>query len=431
MAQATVLVVHGEPLTRASVSECLQRDGHRVLEAASAAAALRQLSEGVDLVLVDHRLRDGSAVALRRRSMEVDADVQLVMPTAPEQVKTLPRGKPPAARTTNRDEISVAVERALDMRRIRRELRQCRAEAAKTCTLHSIVGNSPAMTALRHLVARIATTAPSSPVLLAGESGTGKDLVAKVIHYSSERAARPFIKVTCSTSEDRLPERGVLESADGGTVLLDDISAMAPTNQARLLQLLDERPFRRDGDTGETAVDVRVIAASSRDLDQEVVRGRFRADLYDRLSVLPIGLPALRNHPEDIPLLVEYLIDTFNAELGKSILGATTSAYLVLQRYHWPGNIRELRNVVERAMLLAEGPRLEERDFAVLEGGNPREKAIELPASGIDLEQLEKDLVTQALRRCGGNQTRAAALLGLNRDQIRYRIEKFNLTAAG
>ncbi len=301
------------------------------------------------------------------------------------------------------------------------------------------------MTALRHLVARIATS-PASTVLLTGESGTGKDLVAKIIHYTSERSARPFMNITCSAlpehlleselfghergafTDARLQKRGLLETADGGTVFLDEIAEMVPALQAKLLRFLEEKAFKRVGGSADIRVDVRVIAATNRNLEEEVTAGRFRSDLFYRLNVLPIAIPTLRSHPEDVPLLVEYFIDGFNAEFRKRVLGASPSAYTVLQRYGWPGNVRELRNVVERAMLLSDDDRLEARDFAGLASGTGPSGDIELPANGLELEQLEKSLVIQALRRSGGNQTRAAGLLGLNRDQIRYRIEKFGLT---
>jgi transcriptional regulator with PAS, ATPase and Fis domain len=300
------------------------------------------------------------------------------------------------------------------------------------------------MTALRHLVARVAVS-PSSTVLLTGESGTGKDLVAKVIHYSSDRAGRPFMNITCSAlpehlleselfghergafTDARLQKKGLLETADGGTVFLDEIGEMTPALQAKLLRFLEDKTFKRVGGSSDIRVDVRVIAATNRNLETEVKQSRFRFDLFYRLNVLPVAVPPLRTHTEDVPLLVEYFIDGFNTEFRKRVLGATPAAYTVLQQYGWPGNVRELRNVIERAMLLSDGDRLEARDFPALSATVGTGNEFELPAQGVDLEKLERSLVIQALRRSGGNQTRAGALLGLNRDQIRYRIEKFDL----
>jgi transcriptional regulator with PAS, ATPase and Fis domain len=205
---------------------------------------------------------------------------------------------------------------------------------------------------------------------------------------------------------------------------------MVAALQAKLLRFLEEKSFKRVGGASDIHVDVRIVAATNRNLEEEVAKGRFRADLFYRLNVLPISMPPLRAHTEDVPLLVEYFIDGFNGEFRKRVLGASPTAYTVLERYGWPGNVRELRNVVERAMLLSDNQRLEAKDFAALTNGATSSDGFELPASGVDVEQLERSLVIQALRRAGGNQTRAAALLGLNRDQIRYRIEKFGLTTS-
>jgi transcriptional regulator with PAS, ATPase and Fis domain len=283
-------------------------------------------------------------------------------------------------------------------------------------------------------------------VLLTGESGTGKDLAAKVIHYASDRATRPFMNITCSalpealleselfghergafTSADR-QKRGLLETADGGTVFLDEIGEMAPMLQAKLLRFLEERAFKRVGGTADIRVQVRVIAATNRNLEDEVKRGRFREDLYYRLNVMPIGMPALRQRPDDIPALIAYYVDSYNAEFRKRIRRVAPSAMERLKTYPWPGNVRELRNAVERAMLLAEGDELTLDHFPIVEKRTgDLSESVDLPAGGIDLEQLERSLVVQALQRSGWNQTRAATLLGVNRDQIRYRIEKFKL----
>ena len=231
-------------------------------------------------------------------------------------------------------------------------------------------------------------------------------------------------------TDARLQKRGLLESADGGTVFLDEIGEMVPALQAKLLRFLEEKTFKRVGGSADIHVDVRVVAATNRTLEEEVAKGRFRSDLFYRLNVLPIAMPPLRTHIEDVPLLVEYLHRRIQRGVSEEVLGASPAAYTRLQHYGWPGNVREMRNVVERAMLLSDGTRLEARDFAALTGTAASPDAFELPANGVDLEQLEHSLVVQALKRSAGNQTRAAGLLGLNRDQIRYRIEKFGLTLA-
>ncbi len=450
MSKATILIVDDEALIRWSLSERLKSDGYDVLEADTGRAALERVVDGVDLVLLDYRLPDTDGVTVLRKIKEIDQDILVVLLTAYANVETAVEAMKLGAyhfanKPFNLDDVAATVARALETTRLRREVRHYRANAARPYSLDRIIGSSPEITALRHLVARVAAS-PASTVLLTGESGTGKDLMAKVIHYSSDRATRAFMNITCSAlpeqlleselfghergafTDARMQKRGLLETADGGTVFLDEIGEMTPGLQAKLLRFLEEKSFKRVGGAADIRVDVRVIAATNRDLEEEVSKGRFRGDLFYRLDVLPVSMPPLRNHPGDIPALIEFFIDAFNSEFRKRILGATPAAYAVLQAYGWPGNVRELRNVVERAMLLCEGDRLDARDFGALRGSAPGADGFELPAKGIDLEQLERSLVSQALKRCNGNQTRAGALLGLNRDQIRYRIEKFSLT---
>jgi two-component system, NtrC family, response regulator AtoC len=452
MPNATVLVVDDEALIRWSLTERLKSEGYDVLEADTGRAALERLAEGVDLVLLDYRLPDTDGVSVLRKIKELDQDILVILLTAYASVDTAVEAMKLGAyhfanKPFNLDEVATLVERALETTRLRREVRQFRTNAAAPYSLQRLVGSSSAVTALRHLVARVAIS-PSSTVLLTGESGTGKDLVAKIIHYTSDRASRPFMNITCSAlpeqlleselfghergafTDARLQKKGLLETADGGTVFLDEIGEMTPALQAKLLRFLEEKTFKRVGGTTDIRVDVRVIAATNRNLEDEVAKSQFRSDLFYRLNVLPIAMPALRSHPEDIPLLVEYFIDGFNSEFRKKVLGATPATYAVLQRYGWPGNVRELRNVIERAMLLSDHDRLDGSDFAGLSQPLTAGEEFELPAKGVDLEQLERSLVIQALKRSGGNQTRAGALLGLNRDQIRYRIEKFALATA-
>jgi DNA-binding NtrC family response regulator len=450
MHNATVLIVDDEELIRWSLRERLRSEGYDTLEAATGGAALEQFREGVDLVLLDYRLPDTDGLAVLRELKKVDPDVLVILLTSFVSVETAVEAMKLGAfhfanKPFNLDEVAATVGRALETTRLRREVKQLRANEARPYSLQAIVGRSAAMESMRQLVGKVAGS-PASTVLLTGESGTGKDLVAKVIHYNSTRCTRPFMNITCSAlpehlleselfghergafTDARMQKRGLLESADGGTVFLDEIGEMVPALQAKLLRFLEEKSFKRVGGAADIHVDVRVIAATNRNLEEEVSKGRFRSDLFYRLNVLPMRLPALREHGEDVPMLVEYFIDTYNTEFKKRILGISSNAAALLQGYGWPGNVRELRNVVERAMLLAEGDRLEAKDFGVLKAGAGAGDPFELPAGGVDLEDLERSLVVQALRRAGGNQTKAAGLLGLNRDQIRYRIEKFGLS---
>jgi two-component system, NtrC family, response regulator AtoC len=450
MPSPTILVVDDEALIRWSLTERLTSEGYHVLEAETGRQALEKLREGVDLVLLDFKLPDTDGVTVLRKIKEVDPDILVILLTAFATIETAVEAMKIGAyhfanKPFNLDDIVAMVGRALETTRLRREVRQLRAREARPYSLNNIVGVSDEIADLRTLVARVATS-PASTVLLTGESGTGKDLVAKVLHYSSDRSTRPFMNITCSAlpeplleselfghergafTDARMQKRGMLESADGGTIFLDEIGEMVPALQAKLLRFLEEKAFKRVGATTDIHVDVRVIAATNRNLEEEVAKGRFRSDLFYRLNVLPITLPPLRSHVEDIPVLTAFFIDGFNREFRKSVLGAPPATLRLLQSYGWPGNVRELRNVIERAMLLCDSDRLEPSEFAALRMTAASADAFELPAGGLDLEELERSLVTQALKRSGGNQTKAATLLGLNRDQIRYRIEKFGLS---
>ncbi|HSL24554.1 MAG TPA: sigma-54 dependent transcriptional regulator [Vicinamibacterales bacterium] len=449
MSQATVLVVDDEALVRWSLNERLTQDGHHVIEAGTGREALERAAEGIDLALLDYRLPDSDGIAILARLKERDRDLPVILLTAHSTIELAVEAMKAGAyhyanKPFNLDEVSMLVDKALETTRLRREVRALRASEGAPYSIDSLVGASPRAAGLKALIAKVAASRAST-VLLTGESGTGKDLAAKIIHYNSDRAGRPFMNITCSALPETLLESelfghergaftdarqqktGLLESADGGTVFLDEIGEMMPALQSKLLRFLEERMFRRVGGSADIRVDVRVIAATNRDLEEAVKEGKFREDLYYRLNVMRLELPPLRERRGDVPVLTAYFVDRFNTEFRKNVKGVTRAAEELLARYTWPGNIRELRNAVERAMLLAEGERLDESDFALLSGKRQVEAGFELPADGVDLETLERDLVKQALRRTGGNQTKAAALLGLNRDQIRYRIEKFGL----
>src|SRR5215204_5284032 len=451
MPAATVLVVDDEPLIRWTLSERLSQDGLSVAEADTAKAALSRFGPEIDLVLLDFKLPDSDGLQVLKAMKARDPDVPVILLTAFSSIETAVEAMKQGAyhyanKPFNLDELAMVVQKALETTRLRREVKVLRASRSEPYAINRIVGDSEPIARLKGLLQKIASS-PASTVLLRGESGTGKDLAAKTIHFNSDRSARPFMNITCSALPDALLESelfghergaftdarqqkiGLLESADGGTVFLDEIGEMVPALQAKLLRVLEEKAFKRVGGAQDIRVDVRVIAATNRNLEDTVRQGTFREDLYYRLNVLPLVLPPLRGHASDIPALVRHYVDGFNREFRKTVTGVSPDAMKGLESYPWPGNIRELRNAVERAMLLTESDTLLPDHFPVLTPRAQATQGVELPAGGIDLEQLERDLVVQALARTNGNQTRAAALLGLNRDQIRYRIEKFGLKA--
>ncbi len=446
---ATILVVDDEQLIRWSLSERLTSEGYDIVEAGLARDALQKFGPDIDLVLLDFRLPDADGLSVLKKMKTAQPDVPVILLTAFSSVETAVEAMKQGAyhyanKPFNLDEIALVVQKALETTALRREVKSLRASRSEPFSVSRIVGESPAMAHLKALLQRIATS-PASTVLLMGESGTGKDLAAKVIHYNSDRASRAFMNITCSALPEALLESelfghergaftdarnqktGLLESADGGTVFLDEIGEMVPALQAKMLRFLEEKAFKRVGGAGDIRVDVRVIAATNRNLEEAVAQGKFREDLYYRLNVMQVQLPSLRDHASDIPLLINFYIDQFNREFRKQVRGVSPDALEVLRGYRWPGNIRELRNAVERAMLLADGDWLLPEHFPMAATRRTSEGRFDLPEDGVSLEQVERELVMQALRRTGWNHTKAAALLGLNRDQIRDRVVKFGL----
>ncbi len=456
-APARILVVDDEKLIRWSVGERLQRDGYEVIAAESGEQALEMLSaDAPDLMLLDVRLPGLDGLATLQRALAIHPDVTVLMMSAHSTVDIAVEAMKHGAidflvKPFPFQSLDAAVQRALSTARTRRQIAALTAERKGGVeALGALVGKSSAIEQVRNMAARLAAS-DATTVLIEGESGSGKEVVARAIHFGSARADRPFLQVNCAALPEHLLEselfghergaftdahsqkRGLFESADGGSVLLDEIGDLPAGGQAKLLRLLENKTFRRVGGVTELRADVRVLAATNADLEERVSDGRFRADLFFRLNVVRIRVPPLREHPEDIPLLAAHFIARFNQEMKRSMRGVSSTAMDLLQAHPWPGNIRELRNVVERAFILhasAEDLRPEHLPSELRCDAPPRKAekpAPAMPPEGLVLDDVERKLIGDALERSSGNQSRAARLLGISRDTLRYRLKKHGL----
>jgi len=450
-----ILVVDDDEAIRWTLREALQSWGFATVEAGSVAEALKQFhAELPAAVLLDIDLPDGSGLDVLREIKREQAEAIVIMITGNVQVdNTISALRGGAydfiAKPLNLEELRVTLRNAIETRQLRREVAQVRKERAREFNFRQIVGESPAMKKMLSLAAKVAESEVSS-VLLQGESGTGKDLVAKAIHYGSERSEGPFVAINCAAlpatlieselfgyekgafTDAKARKEGLFEQAEGGTLLLDEIGELELSLQAKLLRVLEEGAFRRVGGLKDIPLDVRVLAASNRDLKAESEAGRFRLDLYYRLSIIQIDIPPLRERGDDVLLLSQHYIDTIGARLKRNkVTGLSAETQEVFRSYEWPGNVRELRNVIERALILEDADKITSE---YLPGGllapthnpAPSEAATRfvLPEQGISLDEAERSFVRQAIQRSGGNQTRAAELLGISRDQLRYRLKK-------
>lgn len=449
-----VLIIEDESLIRWSLRQKFQQRGYEVTEAENGEAALAALASGVyDLIMLDYKLPDMTGLDILRQMRETDSDVVVIMITAysniEDAVEAIKLGAYDyVAKPFQMDQLLITVDKALETTQLRRQVRELRNRLQHEFGFDRIIGQHPSMLQLFDVINSVAR-ASSSTVFLRGETGTGKDLVAGVIHYNSDRAPKPFMNITCTAISETLLEselfghekgaftdartqkKGLFELADGGTVFLDEVGDMSPALQAKLLHFLESRKFRRIGGAVEIAVDVRVIAATHRDIEQAIQTGQFRKDLLYRLNVVPIFLPPLRDRGDDVRLLADHFLNIYSREFKKPVVTVQPEAYAKLTGYGWPGNVRELRNVIERAVLLCKDDVLKPADL-VLGSGQPASvedtlAGLDLPPGGLDFDQLENKLLRQALARSAGNQTKAAKLLNLSRDTFRYRLEKHGL----
>jgi DNA-binding NtrC family response regulator len=448
-------VVDDDELTRIWLSEHLVAAGYTVKGAATGKGALDLVQEaGPALMLLDLRLPDANGLALIERFREIDRDLAIVIITAYGEIETAVQAVKAGAfhflqKPPDLDDLLITIEKGLEARRLRQKVAVLQEQDSCQFADVKLVGCSATLRELAQTVEKLAR-ADSATVLLRGESGTGKDLVARAIHARSNRSDLPFLQINCTALPEHLVEselfghergaftdarerkKGLAELADGGVLFLDEIGDMPPTAQAKLLRFLEDSTFKRVGGTSDVTVDVRVIAATNRDLESAIEDHAFRSDLYYRLNVVPVYIPPLREHPEDITPLVDYFVKRLARDLKREPPSLTTAAIGVLEAYSWPGNVRELRNVLERALILedTEEIRPEHLPAEIRTGSaapNAKGSLIQLPVEGIRVTDVEATLVRQALARTNGNITQAARLLGLTRDTLRYRMQKYDL----
>jgi two-component system response regulator AtoC len=454
MSGERILVIDDEKLIRLTLAEELGVLGYAVAgfgtaaEGRAAAAAAEY-----DLVLLDYRLPDGDGLEVLRDLVSRDADRPVILMTAYSSIETAVKAiKLGAFDYVNKpfeiDELAIRIAHGLERTALRREVRLHSSKLKEQHGIGRIIGASPAVDRLREQLLRIARSGAST-VLVRGESGSGKDVFARALHYESDRARMPFVNVTCTAIPESLLEselfghekgaftdaktgkKGMFEMARGGTLFLDEIGDMPPVLQAKLLRFLEERSFRRVGGTEDISVDVRIVAATNRDLEDAVKAGAFRADLYYRLKVIQIDVPPLRDREDDVARIAQAFADQLAAELKKRRRTLSREALALLRAYPWPGNVRELRNAVERAMILGVSEEILPEDLPaeIRAGAAPADARgrYSLPPEGIKLEDVENDLVRQALERANGNQSAAARFLDISRDQLRYRMERMGL----
>jgi len=443
-APATVLIADDDPIALELLGEVLTSEGHRVRAAAGGEECLRlAAAEPVDLAIVDLRMPDVDGVQVLRRLASIQPGVPVLILTAFATIDTAIEAIREGAydylsKPFRMEEVKLVVRRTLEARRLARENAHFRREVQHRYGVQNLVGQSPPMVEVYKLVARVASL--DTTVLIQGETGTGKELVARAIHYASPRAGGPFVVVDCTALPEALFEselfghergaftgalssrRGLLETAAGGTCFLDEIGELSMALQAKLLRALQEQAIRHVGGNDWIPVSVRIIAATNGDLQKRVEEGTYREDLYYRLNVVTIGLPPLRERLEDVPLLAQHLLDRYARASGKGITGFAREALARMSAYHWPGNVRELENAIERAVALSSSELIMPED---LPAHPPQEvnAAPVVPGSRMSLDAMKQWYVSKVLEEVGGNKMRAAEVLGIDRGTL-YRILK-------
>ena len=446
--KARVLVVDDEEKLRRVVELQLKTAGFEVEQAGTAEEALKRV-EGADVILTDLRLPGLSGLELLADLRRQDSHTPVIVMTAFGSIETAVEAMKAGAvdflpKPFSLDHLMTVVNKALELRTLRDENRELRAELGQRYEFDNIVGRSNAMREIFTTIERVAPT--RATVLLCGESGVGKDLIARAIHHHSPREGRPFVKINCTALPENLMESelfgyekgaftgantskpGKFEQADTGTVFLDEIGDVPASVQVKLLRILQEREFERLGSNKTRHIDVRVLAATNVDLRAALEQGTFREDLYYRLNVMPLNIPALRERKEDIPFLAEHFVRKLKKDLGTPVESISDAAIQRLLEYHWPGNVRELENVIERSMVLAPGRVLEAGDIKLdLAPKSRLAPADNFLPEGMTLDQYEQSIIQEALRRANGNKSQAARLLGLTRNALRYRLSQMGI----
>lgn len=448
----TVLLVDDDPSFRRVMEYQLQEDGYRVLTVPNASSALQRVQvEDVDVVLTDMKMPEVDGVELLGRLKTLKPDLPIVVLTAHGTIGSAVDAMRHGAfdyltKPFTREQLRIVVEKSLDVAALRRENRRLREIVSERFSFENMIAQSRAMSDVTDLASRVAHT--DTTVLLFGESGTGKELLAKAIHFHSGRRRYPFVVVNCAAIPESLLEselfghrrgsftgatsdkQGKFEAANKGTIFLDEIGELPLLMQVKILRVLQDREVDKVGDSRPTRVDVRIVTATNRDLEKMVAEGAFRDDLYYRLAVVAIRMPPLRERADDIPALVEHFLDKHGERLDRPRVTVARDVYSAFSLYAWPGNIRELENVIERALVLDRDGVIGIDDLpdrlSAGEQGLGRLR-IELPDEGLSLETVERDLLLAALEKHGWNQTKAAAYLDITRSALLYRIQKFGL----
>jgi two-component system, NtrC family, response regulator AtoC len=453
MKRTRILVVDDEHLIRWSLEQNLRKQGYDLLTAGTGEDALKVVrEEQPDLVLLDIQLPGISGLEVLEKIKEFDEETIVIMVTAQGGLEIAVNAMRMGAydyinKPFNLDEMAIVIRKALENSDLRREVAGLRSEHKKVGPPR-MIGESRHMKHVLEMMGRVAKS-EASMVLIQGESGTGKELVAKWIHYESSRADKPFVAINCAAvpatlleselfgydkgafTDAKTTKKGLFELADGGTVFLDEIGDMELGMQAKLLRFLEDRTFRRIGGSKVITVDVRIISATNKDLLKAVEEKNFRNDLYYRLQVIPIFLPPLRERKDDVILLANYFIESYNREYNKKVKAISGMAEKLLVDYDWPGNIRELKNVIERAIILGNEDTLLfehlplEMVAKTSSSSSSASTVFKLPPEGVDIEEVEKELIRQALDVTEWNQSKAAKMLNLGIDAFRYRMKKF------